>query len=76
MSNDTDAIRELGTRIVDLLFEAVRLQAVARESGDSAAVERIAAFIAGVSAAESACLRTDESAGAFLLSRLDEHRVH
>lgn len=58
------------------MFEAVRLQAVARRNGDTESSEKIAAFIAGVSAAESACLRTDESCGAFLMSRLDETRAH
>lgn len=76
--NDTgaDVIRELGAKIGELLDEAVRLQAVARRMGDTETFERISAFIAGVSAAEGACLSTDAGTGAFLLSRLDESRVH
>jgi len=76
MSKQTNVIQELGTRIGELLFEAVRLQAIARGDGDTEAFDRISAFIAGVSAAEGACLRTDVGNGAFMMSRLDETRVH
>jgi hypothetical protein len=76
MSKSTDTIQELGNRISELLVEAVRLQAVARRSGDTESYERISAFIAGVSAAEGACLSTDMGNGAFLLSRLDDTHVH
>ncbi|MQX37525.1 hypothetical protein [Roseospira navarrensis] len=76
MLNDRTIDQELGNRIGDLLFEAIRLQDSARRSGDTETSERIAAFIAAVSAAESACLRTDESGGALMMSRLDESRVH
>lgn len=76
MSTDSHFIDQLGTRIAELLFEALHLQTTARAQGDLETVERIGAFIAGVSAAESACLYTDKSAGAFMLSRLDEDRAH
>jgi len=76
MSKQTNVIQELGTRIGELLFEAVRLQAIARGDGDMETFDRISAFIAGVSAAEGACLQTDVGNGAFMMSRLDESRVH
>lgn len=74
MSEDTDVLRALGYGIADLLFRAVQLQAEATRQGDLATAQRIAAFIAGVSATESACLHTDHSSGAFMLSRVDEHQ--
>jgi len=72
----SEEIHELSTKLGDLLSEALRLQAIARQKGDTEAIERISAFIAGVSATEQACLHTDQGAGAFMLSRLDENRVH
>ncbi|MBB4268080.1 hypothetical protein [Roseospira visakhapatnamensis] len=76
MSHDADVIQTLGTMIKELLLDAVRLQRNARRNGDEASEQRIAAFIAAVSAAETACLRSDESAAAYALSRVDESRIH
>lgn len=66
----------LATMTKDLLMEAVRLQVAAEHRNDPQTVERIAAFVAGVSATEMACLRTDAGTSAFLLSRLGDQHVH
>ncbi|WP_299436044.1 hypothetical protein [uncultured Rhodospira sp.] len=76
MFEDSEEIRNLSRKLSDLLSEALHLQVSARQRGDTVVVERISAFIAGVSATEQACLHTDGGNGAFMLSRLDEQRVH
>lgn len=74
---DTDEdILTLANMTRDLLLKAVKLQAAAEYRNDPQTVDRIAAFVAGVSATETACLRTDASASAFLLSRLNDQHVH
>jgi len=76
MPEQEDVIRTLGTKVRALLLDAVRLQRRARGGGDEASEQRIAAFIAAVSAAETACLRSDESEVAYALSRVDETLLH
>jgi len=76
MLHNGDVIFALGSKIKDLLLDAVRLQRSAQREGDEAAEQRIAAFIAAIAAAETACLQSDESGAAYALSRVDESRVH
>ncbi len=76
MSKETDEISVLANKTAELLLEAVRLQGLAQHRNDAEAVERIAAFVAGVSATETACLTTDAGAGAFMLSRLADQYAH
>lgn len=76
MSADDDEVLILANKTAELLLEAVRLQNRAEHRNDVEAVARISAFIAGVSATETACLKTDAGAAAFMLSRTTDQHIH